>query len=131
MVFYDVYSRVTGLDYSIVTNTVIYVLGGAVASNYFFVREWEQVRGHLNPWQRAYMLVEPAAGEKVRAVTVKVMAEYVSGNVYVTDILLQGGNILSGWNPSRADGSNYMGPGKWKFVIGRDSIEQAGKVVGQ
>jgi hypothetical protein len=77
---------------------------------------------------RVTKLLTTASGKKVIAASIKIMAADFAPNVYITDIQLQGGNILTGWRPHDADvfQSNMFGT----FAINRDYIGQPGRVIG-
>jgi len=57
----------------------------------------------LKQWYRAIKLATPSDTKKVKKATLKIEAIDFEGEVHVTDIMLQGGNILTGWRPNMED----------------------------
>lgn len=41
--------------------------------------------------------ISPKGGEKIKHITIRVFVSDCTGNVYFTDLLLQGGTIATGW----------------------------------
>ncbi len=62
----------------------------------------------LKQWFRASKLCTPNPLKSVKRAVLRVQGADYANNVEVTDILLQGGNVLTGWRPHNATGPDIV-----------------------